>query len=274
MDEEYEKLLRVWKGLREKLIEALVARDELIFWTAADVEADYMQKLGILEYKVIEFRYLAARMKMKVQLLQRAAEEQTALLLPQLETKLDEQLKDQMKQVVNRRRHLNVVLSRRPMDRLAGGAAAAMAGASPNQVLLVQMKQMYRSIVERYHPILHVHQSQDDAAFFGSCAAAFRARDYLRLRQFDWMAMPISNKKSADPGAETMRKELPRLRDLWVKTTEEIRRLKGTFPLDQEGILADDARLRERQKLLEEEIERQRGIYREEEAKLTELLGE
>lgn len=274
MDEEYEKLLRVWKGLREKLIDALVARDELIFWTAADVEAEYMQKLGILEYKVVEFRYLAARMKLKVQLLQRAAEEQVTLLLPQVETKLDEQLKDQMKQVVNRRRHLNVVLSRRPMDRIVGGAAAAMAGASPNQVLLIQMKQMYRSIVERYHPILHVHQSQDDAAFFGSCAAAFRARDFLRLRQFDWMAMPISDKKSAEPGAETMRKELPRLRELWAKTMEEVRRLKGTFPLDQEGILADEARLRDRQKLLEEEIERQRGIYREEEAKLAELLGE
>ena len=50
--------------------------------------------------------------------------------------------------------------------------------------------------------------------------------------------------------------------------------MKGTFPLDQEGILADEARLRDRQKLLEEEIERQRGIYREEEAKLAELLGE
>ena len=71
-----------------------------------------------------------------------------------------------------------------------------------------------------------------------------------------------------------MRKELPRLRELWAKTMEEVRRLKGTFPLDQEGILADEARLRDRQKLLEEEIERQRGIYREEEAKLAELLGE
>lgn len=274
MDEEYEKLLRVWKDLRGKLIDALVARDELIFWTAADVEAEYMQKLGILEYKVVEFRYLAARMKLKVQLLQKAAEEQESLLLPQVEKQLDEQLKDQMKQVVNRRRHLNVVLSRRPMDRLVGGSAATMAGASPNQALLAQMKQMYRSIVDRYHPLLHVHQAQDDAAFFGSCAAAFRARDFLRLRQFEWMAMPISDKPLADPGAETMRKELPRLRGIWAKTMEEIRRLKGTFPLDQEGILADDARLRERQKLLEEEIERQRGIFREEEAKLTELLGE
>ncbi len=274
MDEEYEKLLRVWKDLRGKLIDALVARDELIFWTAADVESEYMQKLGILEYKVVEFRYLAARMKLKVQLLQKAAEEQATLLLPQVEAKLDEHLKEQMKQVVNRRRHLNVVLSRRPMDRLVGGAAATMAGASPNQALLIQMKQMYRSIVDRYHPLLHVHQAQDDAAFFGSCAAAFRARDFLRLRQFEWMAMPISDKPLADPGAETMRKELPRLRGIWAKTTEEIRRLKGTFPLDQEGILADDARLRERQKLLEEEIERQRGIFREEETKLTELLGE
>ena len=274
MDQEYEKLLRVWKSLREKLIEALVARDELIFWTAADVESQYMQKLGILEYKVVEFRYLAARMKLKVQLLQKAAEEQTTLLLPQVEAKLDEHLKEQMKQVVNRRRHLNLVLSRRPMDRLVGGAAATMAGASPNQVMLVQMKQMYRSVVDRYHPILHTHQSQEDAAFFGSCAAAFRARDFLRLRQFEWMVMPISDKPMADPGAETMRKELPRLRDLWAKTTEEIRRLKSTFPLDQEGILADEARLRDRQKLLEEEIERQRSIYREEEAKLTELMGE
>ena len=71
-----------------------------------------------------------------------------------------------------------------------------------------------------------------------------------------------------------MRKELPRLRDLWAKTSEEIRRIKGAFPVNQEGILADDARLRERQKLLEEEIENQRTIYREEDAKLTELLGE
>ena len=102
----------------EKLIDTLVARDELIFWTAADVEAEYMQKLGILEYKVVEFRYLAARMKLKVQLLQKAAEEQATLLLPQVEKKLDEQLKDQMKQVVNRRRHLNMVLSRRPLDRM------------------------------------------------------------------------------------------------------------------------------------------------------------
>ena len=273
MDEEYEKLLRVWKSLRDKLIDTLVARDELIFWTAADVEAEYMQKLGILEYKVVEFRYLAARMKLKVQLLQKAAEEQATLLLPQVEKKLDEQLKDQMKQVVNRRRHLNMVLSRRPLDRMVNGAGN-VTGATPNQVLQQQMKQIYRSIVDRYHPILHVHQSQDDAAFFGSCAAAFRARDFLRLRQFDWMAMPISDKPAAEPGAETMRKELPRLRDLWAKTSEEIRRIKGAFPLNQEGILADDARLRERQKLLEEEIENQRTIYREEDAKLTELLGE
>jgi len=152
--------------------------------------------------------------------------------------------------------------------------AGNVTGATPNQVLQQQMKQIYRSIVDRYHPILHVHQSQDDAAFFGSCAAAFRARDFLRLRQFDWMAMPISDKPATEPGAETMRKELPRLRDLWAKTSEEIRRIKGAFPLNQEGILADDARLRERQKLLEEEIENQRTIYREEDAKLTELLGE
>lgn len=273
MDEEYEKLLRVWTGLREKLVDALVSRDELIFWTASDVEAEYMQKLGILEYKVVEFRYLAARMKLKVQLLQKAAEEQTTILLPQVEKKLDEHLKDQLQMVINRRRHLNMVLSRRPLDRMAG-SGAGMAGSVPNQAIQQQMKEIYRSIVKRYHPILHVHQSQEDAAFFGSCAAAFRARDFLRLRQFDWIAMPISDKPEAEPGAETMRKELPRLRDLWAKTTEETRRLKGAFPLNQEGILADEARLRERQKLLEEEIERQRGIYREDDAKLTELLGE
>ena len=207
-------------------------------------------------------------------LLQKAAEEQVTLLLPQVEKKLDEQLKEQMKQVVKRRQHLNVVLSRRPLERMATGAGVVAAGAMPNQVLQEQMKQMYRSIVDRYHPILHVHQSQDDAAFFGSCAAAFRARDFMRLRQFEWMALPISDKPSAAPGAETMRKELPRLRELWAKTTEEMRRLKGMFPLNQEGILADEERLRERQKLLEEEIERQRAIYREEDAKLTELMGE
>lgn len=264
MDEEYEKLLRMYNGLREKLINAILERDELIFWTAADVEAQYMQKIGILEYKVVEFRYLASRLKLKVQLLQKAAEEQITLLLPQVEKKLDEQLKDSMNQVVSRRKHLNLVLTRRPVDN----------GTMPNIAMQAQMKQIYRSMVERYHPLLHVRQTKEDAAFFGGCIAAFRMRDFLRLRQFEWMAMPISDRPAPIPGAEIMRKELPRMRDLWAKITEESRKLKTAFPLNQAGLLADELRVQERQKLLEEEINRQRAIYREEDAKLTELLGE
>ena len=261
MDADYEKLLRMMQNLRTKLIAALAERDELVFWTATDMEADYMQKVGILEYKVVEFRYLAARMKLKVQLMQKAAQEQVPLLLPQVEKQLDEHMKASIQDVTKRRRHLNRVMAREPQKPIPVAAQ-------------VQMRQLYRTMIDRYHPLLHGHQSREDAAFFGNCALAFRMRDLVRMQQLEWMMMPIAEWAEGEIGLETMKKELPRLRELWTKTTEEIRKLRSVFPLNQAGLLMDDLRVHERQQLLQEEIEHQRAIYRAEDAKLTELLGE
>ena len=70
MNSEYYKLTEEVKQLKEDIASLYEEKDELVYHICKNIEAEYMSKVGILEYKLYEFNCKILRLKRKIELYQ------------------------------------------------------------------------------------------------------------------------------------------------------------------------------------------------------------
>lgn len=262
MHPEYEKLFNEISELKSQISALLLERDELRCHICKNIEADYMVKVGTLEYKAFEFYCKTLRIKRKIELIQAKLNRQEAVFLPLIEQQLDKEYAEYEQTLKERLETISAVLYRAGLPELTD---------EENELL----KKLYRQIVKKLHPDLNPDITEGELDLFRSAVAAYENADLTIIKSIAIMVeeiTPGADNAGLYDGLAELRAKKERYLESQNGIHVQIEKIKSSFPFNQTDFLKDDVAVKIRRNELQVEIEEQRKVFEVYETMLLSML--
>jgi len=255
---EYAALLKKVQELRERLSVLLAEKDDLLCHVCENVEATYMVKIGVLEHKAFELQVKVLRLKRKITLIQAKINRQEKVSETEIETQLNAEYADYAEKLQEQMKAINAALHHGQL----GGLSAEDSK---------ELKTLYRQIVKKLHPDINPNQSETDKKLFLNALDAYKNSDLDTLR-----AISILKSDTPDTITANAFDELNKQEELFDErcrsVSEEIDKIKQSFPYDQMAFLENEDAVKERTQELNKTIEGYRTEHKTLEDRLSDLL--
>lgn len=262
MHPEYEKICEEINEIKNEISALLLERDELQFHICKNIEAEYMVKIGSLEYKAFEFYCLTLRIKRKIELIQAKLNRREVVVLPLIEMQLDKEYAEYRQMLEDRMDTINSALLRREGTELSDEDTELL-------------KKLYRQIVKKLHPDLNPNTTEEQLALFRNAVAAYENGDLSVIKSIALLVDEITPGVS-DFGLEDGLKELRMKKEKYLEAKagilEQTEIIKNSFPYNQAEFLNDETAVKIRKNELQMEIEEHRKAYEKYEAVLKSML--
>ena len=257
---QYETLVNDIRTLRSEIAKRILERDELQFHICKALEAEYMTKIGALEYKVYEFECKLWRIRRKIELIQAKLNRQEVVILPLIEKMLDEEFREYEERLTEYLQMVTEALWVANLDCL-----------SPPEI--EEIKTLYRRIMKSLHPDLNPNQSEEHQILFLQAVKAYSESDLHTLQTIDLLITSISEPTSDDSDLEQMEKQKVELTNRLEKLLAMIENIKNSFPYNTRELLQDEKRLSNRQHTLNVTLQEFAELYKQYENQLETMLG-
>ena len=257
---EYEQLLEEAKRLQADLSALIMERDELKHHVCKDLQMDYMLKLGTLEYKVFELQCKILRIKRKIELIQMHFNRQEIVNIIEIECQLDVEYAQYQEQLNEKIDEINAALERNGMTQL-----------SPDEVR--EIRKLYNQIVKKLHPDMNLNVTERELKLFSKAVEAYKNADLETLRSIAIMISEISDYDETTDSMNELKEKIAKLKQLITVVSNEIEKIKQSFPYNQKDLLSNPAKIEERKNELHEILEEYKEIYAIYEQKLNDMLG-
>jgi hypothetical protein len=256
---DYEKHQREIRALKQELADLLLEQHELEFHARKTIEAEYMEKIGSLEYKAQELRCKVLRLRRKYELIAKAADSLELIELSGIDIQLIREFSEENEKLSESMGRMNAALGRR--GALSGEEAA-------------ELRRLYGSLLKKLHPDLNPVHNEAAETLFSHAVRAYRNAALEELRGIGAAAEGRKELMDAPAGSldrllttkETLRKRIEAAR-------KSIGELKNSYPCNKKDILEDDAKLGEITAALLGRIGELRKICGGLEKRIAELLG-
>lgn len=260
---EYQALLEALTALRENLSLLFLERDALLSHTCKNIEAEYMIKIGALEYKNFELECRVRRIKRKIELIRAKLNRGEGVILTEIEARLDVEYAEYAEKLQALTSALDDAFLRR--------------NAKPLPLKdMMELKKLYRQIVKQLHPDLNPRVGENERKWFANAACAHKNGDLPAMKTI-WLLLAeniSSDENSLEEGdsLEEMRGRRDFLQNRYDTLIQEIKTIKSSFPYNQKDFLRDEAKVAARVDELHGLAEQYRTTYAEYERKLNETL--
>jgi hypothetical protein len=259
---EYEKHQREIRALKQELAALLLEQHELEFHARKNIEAEYMAKIGSLEYKAFEFRCKVLRLTRKYEVVAKAVESGELIELSQIEARLVGEFSGENEKLSESIGRVNAALERRFSGSMLSEAAAA------------ELRQLYSVLIKKLHPDMNPVQNENVAKLFSRAIEAYRNADIDALRAVSLLAEDRKELMDAPVGSmDNLLNTKEKLRDMIGALRKTIGEIKNSYPCNQKELLDDDERVRERAGAIISAITEYRKTCDALEKRLAELLG-
>lgn len=237
---EYGRLkLEIVRSL-ERLTSLIVERDTLVHRTCKVVETDYMLKVGALQYSLKQSEYVVRRLRRKIELL--AAQSGIRPDPIAIEATLDRELSEQKGELA--------LFAQKLRCAIRHGSTAVLNGAQ-----VERMQALYQFFSKYLHPDLHTRGSIEDRLLYARVLAAFEDGDIPELESIrDEFDQRSASDLTPVHTPDELRRKIESLDVQCHKLEEQIESIRTSFPLNQQGFLADDALVKTRQAELQAAI--------------------
>ena len=262
MHPEYEKLIAEISEQKSQISVLLSERDEHRYHTCKNIEAEYMIKIGSLEYKAFEFYCKTLRIKRKIELIRAKLNRQEPVVLPLIEKQLDKEYAEYEQTLQDKLDTINEAMHRAGLTELSDEDSELL-------------KKLYRQIVKKLHPDLNPDITESELDLFRSAVAAYENADLTIIKSIAIVVDEITpgvNDFSLYDGLIELKAKKEQYLESQAGILAQIESIKKAFPYDQIDFLKDETAVKLLRNELQMEIEEERKAYQKYEAELKTML--
>ncbi len=234
------QLQRECKQLRTELAKLVCDYDILVNTIGPNLEADYLIKIGHLQYDLFCADTSVRRLKRKIEMLQAALNSGDRIDISIVDAKLDEEFEDWQRQAEGQ--FAKIQAARQQLSSLHNPEDSA------------EIKKLYRQLARRLHPDVNPKSPEKAHALWLQVATAYKNGDLEELRVLALLVDEIPGVQEQLSSIEKLKKRRKTLAGqieaLLVKRAE----LRQMFPFDLEEKLADSEWVAENQREYTEQI--------------------
>ena len=245
---EFAKLIKEIEKLREEVSRLIEKRDYLRYHLSPQVNADYIKKIGVYEYKVFEFTIKVRRLRRKTELIRAKIAKDEIIIPSEIESILDEEYIDYEDRLQAELDRINSEMERGSGDFLSDSDGE-------------ELKRLYRKVVKMLHPDLNPDQTEREKIFFLKAVSAYERGDLDALRAIYVLAESLDfyDRDNADGDSLDATKEILTRRAEVLRN--DIDKIENSFPLNKREFLEDEEAVAARREDLEEELAGLRKVY-------------
>ncbi len=258
MAQDTETKLRELDEIRDTLFPLVMERDYLRYRVCEDLEDQYQEKLGQLEYEALEVRYRTMRTEREIELIQKGFDSGEGVFLPAIQSSLDEEFKESMEQLRYRERSMEYADQHRQLIQAFG----------PDDE---ELRKEYERVARKIHPMLQPDGKCKNPSQVRRMVVAYRTGNIFELHL---LALELENEPDLPYPLEmadlvTVRYQLQR-RIPEVK--EAIREIENSYPYNLKPLFADEVALRHMQLRFHNETASWQSAFEEYESERDALL--
>ena len=259
---EYLKIIEEVKQLKENIVQLYEEKDERIYHICKNIEAEYMSKIGILEYKLYEFQCKILRLKRKIDLYQAKLNIQKVPNEEKIEEQLNIEYKEYEEKLNDMFDSIQIALDRKNSKTLSDKDSK-------------EIKSIYRKLIKKLHPDLNKEYSEKNKKILLQVKQAYENGDLDSLRNLELLTDEITEKEDINVGElEEIKQTKAKYETIVKKLLDEINKIMESFPYNQKEFLKNDILVNKRKDELEKDMEINRKIYIDLENILEQLKGE
>ena len=257
---EYKNLLDTIKKLKDEVAALYEEKHQLIYHECKFIEAEYMSKVGVLEYKVYEFMCKVYRIKRKIELYQMYINRQEKVDEQAVEAQLDDEYKEYEEKLKQMSEDLKIALDNASKELLTREEAE-------------ELKRIYRKLIKKLHPDLNPNCTQEDLNLLIKVTKAYENGDLQTLRNFELLIQEISEKEELESEFEELKKQKLKYEEIIEKILNDIEKIKSEFPYNKKEFIKDEKQISEKKDMLNETLEYYKKIYNEMSEILSKMKG-
>jgi hypothetical protein len=233
---EYEKLVSSVHELENELAELVHERDTLFFHICPEIQAEYMLKIGKIEYAIFDYQCRLLRIRRKIELMQAFLNRGEPYSIIEIEKQLDREYQDYTNKLLEKQKEID-----------NARAHAGAKGRLLTEEESAELKQLYTRIVKKLHPDINPDSTEEQHAQFIDAINAYQNADLSEMRiiflLMEKTAGTVMVSKNTMNELCARKEKLFQEKEYLLKTIEKT---KQTFPYIAKELLQDNAKLQKK----------------------------
>ena len=231
---EYDNLISSVRQLETELADLVYERDKLYYHVCPKLKADYMLKIGKLEYAIFEYQCKILRTKREIEIIRSFTNREQSFDVAEIEKQLDREYQEYTDKLLEKQKEIeNAHIKNDSYGRLLTDEETA------------ELKNLYTQIVKKLHPDINHDSTPEQQGQFNDAVNAYKNADLSELRII-YLLLEKTSLKETENTMEKLAKRKELLLNEKKYLTEEIQKTKEEFPYNIKDLLQNEAKLQQK----------------------------
>jgi hypothetical protein len=231
---EYDSLLSSVQKLETELADLVYERDKLLYHVCPKLQSEYMLKIGKLEYAIFEYQCKILRTKRKIEIIRSFTNRELSFDVAEIEKQLDREYREYTDKLLEKQKEIDSA-------RLKNGSY----GKPLTDEEAAELKKLYTLIVKKLHPDINHDGTPEQQGHFIDAVDAYKNADLAELRII-YLLLEKTSSKETENSMEKMAKRKELLLNEKKYLSDEIQKIKESFPYIIKDILYDETKLQQK----------------------------
>lgn len=237
---ENQELTARLERLRLEFVNLFTRHKDMVENESAILTSLYLQKLGYFQLELLQKQTEAARLKMKMNLIQAAINRDEQPNLHAIENQVNERMQNYYAQIEAQAAALDEALD--VLSHLVSEEETA------------KLKEVFRALCKRLHPDLNFNQTEEEKDLFVRVKAAYDLNLLSELQKILLYLENSTKEKLPSVSVDEKREQISHLEENIAGLKSKIEQLKQNFPFTMEELIFDEEYILQRQQEIRTQI--------------------
>ncbi|MFA0815223.1 MAG: J domain-containing protein [Anaerofustis sp.] len=226
--DQFAELIKELNAMKNALAQLLAEKEYMLVYDTVRLEAEYMEKVGHLEYTIFHLDLKLKKLLRKIEIVRSKIAGNEPINLKMIDEQIEREFSQEKKEESKRSDHMCFVEEENKKQKKLS---------KENQKTL---KEMYYKLAKKLHPDINPDITEQELALWHRVQRAYENRDLEEMTMLYEMYEQVLELESELTEREEIVKRIEKIRELIKQTLADIAAIKTTFPFTFEEKLRDE----------------------------------